>query len=69
MAVRILLVDDSAVVRGGNRSLLGRSPGHEIVGEAEDGDEVSTLAERLRPDLVLTDVEMRRVGGSGLRGF
>ncbi|MDB5319572.1 MAG: two component transcriptional regulator, LuxR family [Phycisphaerales bacterium] len=57
------MVDDSAAVRGGYRSVLDRTPGHEIVGEAEDGDEVVTLVERLRPDLVLMDVEMRRVGG------
>src|SRR5260221_14077422 len=63
MAVRILLVDDSAIVRSGYRALLGRAAGYEVVGEAEDGDEVLAAVERLRPDLVLMDVEMRRLGG------
>jgi DNA-binding NarL/FixJ family response regulator len=63
MAVRILLIDDSAAVRGGYRSLLARTPGYEVVGEADDGDEVLPLVARLTPDLVLMDVEMRRVGG------
>jgi DNA-binding NarL/FixJ family response regulator len=63
MAVRILLVDDNAIVRAGYRCLLERTPGLIVVGEAEDGDEVLALVERLQPDLVVMDVEMRRVGG------
>jgi DNA-binding NarL/FixJ family response regulator len=63
MAVRILLVDDNAIVRAGYRRLLERTPGLLVVGEAEDGDEVLALVERLQPDLVVMDVEMRRVGG------
>ena len=63
MAVRILLVDDNAIVRAGYRRLLERTPGLIVVGEAEDGDEVLALVERLGPDLVVMDVEMRRVGG------
>jgi DNA-binding NarL/FixJ family response regulator len=63
MAVRILLVDDNAIVRAGYRRLLERAPGLMVVGEAEDGDEVLSRVARLTPDLVVMDVEMRRVGG------
>ena len=63
MPIRILIVDDSQVMRTGLRAALAKQAGFEVVGEAADGDEVLALVESLEPDLVIMDVEMRRVGG------
>ncbi len=57
-AVRILLVDDHAIVREGLRALLDDVQGMRIVGEATNGDEAVELAARLQPDLVLMDLKM-----------
>ncbi len=61
--IRVLLVDDHAVVRKGLRALLDREAGIEIAGEAEDGEQAVRTAERLRPDVILMDLEMPRSGG------
>jgi NarL family two-component system response regulator LiaR len=61
--IRVLLVDDHAVVRKGMRALLDREAGIEVVGEAEDGEQAVRAADRLRPDVILMDLEMPRVGG------
>ena len=61
--MRILLADDHALFRDGLASLLG-AWGHEVVGQAADGEAAVDLAVRLRPDLVLMDVAMP--GGGGL---
>src|SRR6266516_79931 len=61
--IRVLLVDDHAVVRKGLRALLDREPGIEVVGEAEDGEQAVHAADRLRPDVILMDLEMPRLGG------
>lgn len=62
-AIRVLLVDDHAVVRKGLRALLEHESRVEVVGEAEDGEQAFRAAERLRPDVVLMDLEMPVVGG------
>lgn len=56
--IRILLVDDHAIVREGLRALLDDVPGMQIVGEGSNGDEAVELAARLAPDLVLMDLKM-----------
>ena len=61
--IRILLVDDHAVVRKGLRALLEREPGVEVAGEAEDGDQALRLVDRLQPDVILMDIEMPGIGG------
>jgi NarL family two-component system response regulator LiaR len=61
--IRVLLVDDHAVVRKGMRALIDREAGIEVVGEADDGEQAVSAAERLRPDVILMDLEMPRVGG------
>jgi DNA-binding NarL/FixJ family response regulator len=56
--VRILLVDDHAIVREGLRALLEDEQGMDIVGEATNGDEAVEMAARLEPNLVLMDLKM-----------
>ncbi len=61
--IRVLIVDDHAVVRSGLRLLLEREEGIEPVGEAADAEEALRAADRLRPTLVLMDIEMPGMGG------
>jgi len=63
MSVRILLVDDNVKMRQAYRALLSKAPDMTVVGEVEDGDETLEAVLRLGPNLVLMDVEMKRVGG------
>ena len=60
---RVLLADDSLLARKAIRTLLGRDPGFEVVGEAEDGHQALILARELTPDLVLMDINMPRCDG------
>ena len=62
--IRVLLVDDQELVRAGLRRILHPDEGFEIVGECEDGDEVNEAVDRLRPDVVVMDVRMKRVDGA-----
>ncbi|MCQ6553965.1 response regulator transcription factor [Streptomyces sp. C10-9-1] len=64
MTVRILLCDDHAVVRAGLLALLGTVEGIEVVGEAGSGEEAVAMAGRLRPDVVLMDLQL----GPGIDG-
>jgi NarL family two-component system response regulator LiaR len=64
-AIRVLLVDDHAVVREGLRTFLQLQDGIEIVGEAADGEEAVREAERLRPDVILMDLVMPKLDGVG----
>ena len=61
--IRILLVDDEALVRAGFRLILQIEPDFEVVGEAEDGESAIDLALDLQPDVVLMDVRMPRLDG------
>jgi len=61
--IRVLLVDDHAVVRKGLRALLDREPDIDVVGEAENGAEAVNTAGRLSPDVILMDLEMPDIGG------
>jgi NarL family two-component system response regulator LiaR len=62
-AIRILIVDDHAVVREGLRGLITSEPGMDVVGEAVDGTEAVQEARSLQPDVILLDLVMPRMGG------
>ncbi|HSP36661.1 MAG TPA: response regulator transcription factor [Frankiaceae bacterium] len=61
--IRVLLVDDQALVRGGFGSILAGQPDIEVVGEAADGAEAVELALTTRPDVVVMDIRMPRLDG------
>jgi DNA-binding NarL/FixJ family response regulator len=61
--IRVLLVDDHAVVREGLRAFLELQEGIEVSGEAADGEEAIDAAARLRPDVILMDLVMPRLDG------
>lgn len=61
--ISIVVADDHAIVREGLRHLLEAEPELEVVGEAEDGREVLAEVERNRPDIVVLDITMPRMGG------
>ncbi|MBP2583768.1 MULTISPECIES: response regulator [Streptomyces] len=64
MSVRILLCDDHVVVRAGLLALLGSTPDIEVVGEAGSGEEAVAMAAKLKPDVVLMDLQL----GAGIDG-
>ncbi|GAA2753671.1 response regulator [Amnibacterium kyonggiense] len=63
MTVRVLVVDDQAMVRAGFAALLDAQPDIEVVGQAADGAEGVRLAATTRPDVVLMDVRMPVLDG------
>lgn len=65
--LRILIVDDHEVMRGGLRSLLETRPNWEVCGEAATGMEAIEQTKALRPDVVVLDISMP--GSSGLEAI
>ena len=61
--IRVLVADDQDIVRAGLTMLLDAQPGIEVIGEAADGREAVTLAQRLRPDVCLLDIRMPGMDG------
>lgn len=61
--VRVLLVDDHAVVRRGLRSFLETEADLQVVGEAGDGEQAVALADQLRPDVVVMDLVLPGIDG------
>jgi DNA-binding NarL/FixJ family response regulator len=64
-AVRVVIVDDDALVRAGLAMILGGDDGIQVVGQAGDGEEGVSLALRLCPDVVLMDIRMPVLDGLG----
>jgi DNA-binding NarL/FixJ family response regulator len=63
MAIRVLLVDDQALIREGLTIILDAQPDIHVVGQAADGQEAVDLASRLQPDVILMDIKMPRLDG------
>jgi DNA-binding NarL/FixJ family response regulator len=61
--IRVLLVDDHPLVRGGLRALLASEPTINVVGEAADGAEAISRALELEPDVILMDLHMAEING------
>jgi DNA-binding NarL/FixJ family response regulator len=58
MSIRVLLADDQAMVRAGLRMIVESRPDIKVVGEAENGEQACAATRRLRPDVVLMDIQM-----------
>jgi two-component system, NarL family, response regulator LiaR len=63
MPIRILIVDDHAVVRQGLKMFLGLDPELEIIGEAVDGKQALQMAREIKPDVILMDLLMPVMDG------
>jgi DNA-binding NarL/FixJ family response regulator len=61
--IRVLVVDDQALVRSGLAAILDSQPDIEVVGEADDGDVAIEAAAELQPDVVVMDIRMPRMDG------
>lgn len=64
MTIRVMLVDDHAIVRTGLKAVLGSAPDIEVVGEASGGEEALDILSRTPADVVVMDLSM--AGGDGL---
>ncbi len=62
-SIHILIADDHPVVRDGLRAMLSTQPDFQVVGEAANGTEAAQLAIRLKPDVILLDLEMPDLDG------
>jgi DNA-binding NarL/FixJ family response regulator len=60
---RIVIAEDHTILREGLRALLSSNPDFEVVGEAEDGRGAIRCVEKLKPNLILTDLSMPRMNG------
>jgi DNA-binding NarL/FixJ family response regulator len=63
MSIRVLLVDDHAIIREGLRSLLEKQPEMEVVADTDDGRKAFDLVRELLPDIIIMDITMRGLNG------
>lgn len=63
MPLLVLIAEDHAILRQGLRALLAKEPEFKLVGDVEDGRSAVTLAQQLRPDVVVMDVRMPSLNG------
>jgi DNA-binding NarL/FixJ family response regulator len=63
VTIRVVVVDDQAIVRAGFQTILDAQPDIDVVGEAADGVESVATVERLRPDVVVMDIRMPELDG------
>ena len=63
MKLRILVADDHDIIRRGLKQLLTSHPGWEVCGEAKTGREAVTLAEQMKPEIVVMDISMPDLNG------
>ncbi|HEV7898820.1 MAG TPA: response regulator transcription factor [Planosporangium sp.] len=66
MTIRVMVVDDQAVVRAGLRTFLRDAPDMHLVGETGDGAHAVEIATRSRPDVVLTEIRLPGLDGAEL---
>ncbi len=64
--IRVILADDHHVVRSGIRGELEQHQDIQVVGEAADGHEVLNLVQKLRPDILLLDINMPKLSGTAV---
>lgn len=62
-SIRVIIADDQELVRAGFAMVIGSQQDMEVVAQASDGAEAVTMAETLRPDVVLMDVRMPGMDG------
>jgi DNA-binding NarL/FixJ family response regulator len=63
MSIRVLLVDDQALIRAGFRMILDAEDDMDVVGECADGTQAVDSVRRLKPDVVLMDIRMPEMDG------
>ncbi|HAL28989.1 MAG TPA: DNA-binding response regulator [Chloroflexi bacterium] len=63
MVIRVLVVDDEAIVRDGLRTIIDLEPDLEVVGEAANGEDALAVAQQLTPDVALVDIQMPVLDG------
>ncbi len=61
--IRVIVADDQQIVRAGLTMILEAQPGIEVIGQAADGHQAVTLAQRVRPDVCLFDIRMPGLDG------
>lgn len=61
--IRVLIVDDHAMIRQGLRTMLEAYKDIQVLGEAANGDEAITMAQQIQPDVVLMDINMPKLNG------
>lgn len=63
MAIRIAIVDDHGIIRAGIKSVLNRHPEYEVCSEASNGEEALKITQECKPDILLLDISMPKLGG------
>src|SRR4030042_5941181 len=63
MTIRVLIVDDHAIVRAGLRALMKSEAGMELVGEAKNGEEAIQFSQELQPDVIVLDLNLPDLDG------
>ncbi|RPI84240.1 MAG: DNA-binding response regulator [Chloroflexi bacterium] len=63
MPVKVMIVDDHAVVRAGLRALIKGEPGMELVGEATNGEDALQIASQMQPDIIVLDLSLPGMDG------
>jgi len=63
MAIRIAIIDDHSIIRAGIKSVLSKHPEYEVCAEGANGEEALKIVEEFKPDILLLDISMPKLGG------
>jgi DNA-binding NarL/FixJ family response regulator len=63
MAIRIAIIDDHSIIRAGIKSVLSKHPEYEFCAEGANGEEALKIVEEFKPDILLLDISMPKLGG------